>query len=151
MKNTNTDTDKANILINSEYIRSPEIAGDDITSFTTPFGSYANYEEGSFRLKSEGSAILLNSNLITSVSGADEWAHHHICELIDLYSGQSEFNHCFDSIHTQLDLGHYWYKHPDAVVRWFSKVQNKQWYKLAEESFDSLLRLIANNSDKLSD
>lgn len=149
MKKTNTNPDTVNVLINPKYIRSPEIT-DDITSFTTSFGSYANYEEGSFRLTSEGSAILLNSNLITSVSGADEWTHHHICELIDLYSGQSEFNHRFDAVHTEHDLRYYRRHHPDSVIRWFEKSRNTVWYKLAEESFDSLLRLIANNSDKLS-
>lgn len=132
-----------------EVLGTDEI-GDTFTAFTTPFGSYANYENGMFRLTSEGSAIILNSKLIISVSGADEWTHHYICELIDLYSGQSEYNHCFGSIHTQRDLGHYWYKHPTAVIRWFEKYQNTEWYKLAETSFDSLLRMIADNSDKLS-
>lgn len=39
---------------------------------------------------------------------------------------------------------------PTAVIRWFEKYQNTEWYKLAETSFDSLLRMIADNSDKLS-
>ena len=51
-------------------------------------------ENGLFYLTNEASEIIYREkSIICSYSGSNEWCHHFVCELIDLYCGCSKYNY----------------------------------------------------------
>lgn len=122
---------------------------DDRTVTKTPkypFGKFAEFKNGRFWLNSETQELLYRkSKLICSYSGSNEWCHHMVCELIDLFSGASEFNYCFGSVRHEIKLPEYWEVNRDWVISWFDKAINSSWYKSATEIFDNIIYTIQNN------
>ncbi len=47
---------------------------------------YANVENDFFKINNKGTKIIHDTlELICSYSGSNQWCHHFICELLDLY------------------------------------------------------------------
>lgn len=112
------------------------------------FGQFAYFEDGMFRLNKEGVKILHDeSKLITSYSGADYWCNHFICELLDIYSGTSEYNYSLGTIQHQKEIAQGWNNNKDSIIQWFYTNSDKSWFKLAEKSFDSFMINIRDNAD----
>ena len=65
-------------------------------------------------------------DIICSHSGIDEWTHFFICELINLYSGHSVYNHSLSDI----DYAESFEIYPtEAVERWIERVKRRMVYK----------------------
>lgn len=112
--------------------------------FEVKFGKYASYTNGKFELNTKGSMILKNSQLIISQSGMDFWCNHFICELLDLYSGLSEYNFMFGTVNHQKDIARLWHEDSNTVIAWFTKHADSDWLNLAAEAFDNIMISIEN-------
>ena len=119
-------------------------------TYEKSFGGYANFENGFFKLNDKGTKIIHDkSELICSYSGADQWCHHFICELLDLYSGSSEFNCSLGTYKHQKELPQCWNENAQYVIKWFDKHSDRLWYKLAEKSFNNVMETIQDNAKDL--
>lgn len=88
-----------------------KLAEIETLAYENPFGEYANFENGFFKLNDKGTKIIHDtSELICSHWGANQWCHHFICELLDLYSGSSEFNSSLGTCKHQKELPQCWNK-----------------------------------------
>lgn len=126
----------------SEDMSTPE------QKFICLFGDFAYFEDGSFKLNAEGIKILHDeSKLITSYSGVNYWCNHFICELLDLYSGTSEYNYSLGTIQHQKEIAQGWNNNKDSIIQWFYTNSDKTWFILAEKSFDSFMINIRDNAD----
>lgn len=137
------DSDDMNkIIVNSDDTVTPE------PKFMCLFGDFAYFEDGSFKLNEEGIKILHDeSKLITSYSGVNYWCNHFICELLDLYSGTSEYNYSLGTIQHQKEIAQGWNNNKDSIIQWFYTNSDKTWFILAEKSFDSFMINIRDNAD----
>lgn len=125
---------------------------DDITSpkdtFICLFGDFAYFEDGAFKLNEEGIKILHDeSKLITSYSGVNYWCNHFICELLDLYSGTSEYNYSLGTIQHQKEIAQGWNNNKDSIIQWFYTNSDKLWFQLAEKMFDIFMINIRDNAN----
>lgn len=64
--------------------------------------------------------------MICSYSGTDEWCNHMICELIDLYSGLSPFNHSLGTCKHENELSKYWSENTNGVINWFENSSKQE-------------------------
>jgi hypothetical protein len=120
-------------------------------AYEKPFGEYAIFKNGFFKLNDKGIKIIHDtSELICSHWGANQWCHHFICELLDLYSGVNEFNCSLGTYKHQKELPQCWNNNTETVIKWFNKHSNKLWYKLAEKSFDVVMLTIQYNAKDLN-
>lgn len=128
-----------------------KLAEIETLAYEKPFGEYAIFENGFFKLNDKGTKIIHDtSELICSYSGADQWCHHFICELLDLYSGSSEFNFSLGTCKHQKELPQCWNNNAKSVIKWFNKHSDRLWYKLAEKSFNDIMETIQANAKDLS-
>lgn len=120
--------------------------------FTRPFGKYAYFEDGSFKLNEDGTTILYRkTELITSYSGSDYWCHQFICELLNLYSGSSEYNYSLGTCQHRKELPRLWKDHKDSVIAWYNKQSSKCWFKMAEKMFDYMMTDLEHHADIFKD
>lgn len=76
-------------------------------------------------------------NIICSYSGCNEWCHDFFCQLLDLYSGTSKYNHSLGTVVHKLQLEEtYKAGHQEEVIAWVKK--NKD-----ERRFDSAAAALA--------
>lgn len=79
-----------------------KIAEIENLAYEKPFGEYATFKNRFFKLNDKGIKIINDtSELICSYSGANQWCHHFICELLDLYSGSSKFSYSLGTCNHQ--------------------------------------------------
>ena len=127
-----------------------KIAEIENLAYEKPFGEYAIFENGFFKLNDKGTKIIHDtSELICSYSGANQWCHHFICELLDLYSGSSKFSYSLGTCNHQKEQPQCWNIITETVIKWFNKHSNSLWYKLAEKSFDDVMLTIQDNAKDL--
>lgn len=134
------DMDK--ITVDSDDLAAPK------DTFICLFGDFAYFEDGSFKLNEEGIKILHDeSKLITSYSGVHYWCNHFICELLDLYSGTSEYNYSLGTIQHQKEIAQGWNNNKDSIIQWFYTNSDKLWFQLAEKMFDIFMINIRDNAN----
>ncbi len=111
-----------------------KIAEIENLAYEKPFGEYAIFENGFFKLNDKGIKII----------------HDFICELLDLYSGSNEFNCSLGTYKDQKKLPQCWNNNTETVIKWFNKHSNSLWYKLAEKSFNDIMETIQANAKDLN-
>jgi len=104
---------------------------------------YFDKTNGRFCLNSEGSELIYcKKNLVCSYSGANEWIHHFVCEMIDFCSGASIYNYALGTVAHEKEIPRIWGIHPDAIITWVKNSQEKVWSK-------KMWQLIENIIDKV--
>lgn len=85
-------------------------------------------ERGIFCLSDEASNMIYRQKeLICSYSGADEWCNHFICELFDVYSGSSVYNHAVNSYRHEERIKGLFEKDRDKLIDWVKDSINNKW------------------------
>ncbi len=87
-------------------------------------------ERGFFVLSSKAQELLYRKKqVICSYSGCVEWGHKFFCELLDLYSGHSQYNYALGTViyKNQIEI---MYKegHQEEVINWINKHKNDYWF-----------------------
>lgn len=98
---------------------------DDYISF--------NAEYGRFDLSPLAQEILYRKKqVICSYSGCNEWGHKFFCELLDLYSGGSQYNYALNTVvHADQIDRMYREGHKEEVINWVNKHKNDEWFSKA--------------------
>ncbi len=85
--------------------------------------------------------ILWEKDIICSYSGIDEWTHFFMCELLNLYSGRSVYNHSLSDI----DYAESFEIYPtEAVEGWIERVKKEEWFIKAIDMFSKIIEDIPN-------
>jgi len=103
---------------------------------------YVGYDKarGFFHLINNGSHILYREkNVICSYSGANEWCHNFICEMLDLYSGVSIYNYSLGTYQHVNEIKKIFETNPDKLIEWFNKESKSEWFSKMLESFDYII------------
>lgn len=80
-------------------------------------------------------------DIICSYSGVDEWTHFFMCELVNLYSGHSVYNHSMSDI----DYAESLERCPtENVERWIERVKKEEWFIKAIDMFSKIIEDIPN-------
>lgn len=91
---------------------------------------YFDIEREKFALSDEASKIIYRQKeIICSYSGANEWCHHFVCDLLDLYSGVSLYNHSIDSYKHEDRINEIAITNKDALINWIKDSINREWSK----------------------
>ena len=104
---------------------------------------YFDTTYGRYYLTSEASEIIYRrKNLICSYSGANEWVHHFICEMLDLCSGQSIYNYALGCYKHENEIERIFKENKESVTKFIQKTTEEQWsktmYKLIENIIDEV-------------
>lgn len=75
-------------------------------------------------------------DIICSYSGVDEWTHFFMCELINLYSGCSVYNHSLFDIDYAESLEIF---PTEDVERWIERVKKEEWFIKAIDMFSKII------------
>ena len=94
---------------------------------------YFDAEYGYFNLSDKAKEILYRQKeVICSYSGCNEWGHNFFCELIDLYSGSSQYNYALGTVvHAYQIKEMYRNGHKDEVINWVNKHKNDMCFSMA--------------------
>lgn len=75
-------------------------------------------------------------NIICSYSGVDEWTDFIMCELINLYSGHSIYNHSLSDI----DFANSFERcSTEAIVKWIERAKKEEWFIKAIDMFSKII------------
>jgi hypothetical protein len=98
-------------------------------------------EVGMFQATKKTSEILYHEKgIICSYSGIRSWSHHLFCQLLDLYSGRSEFNYSFGTVKFDRDIAAVYAKgYSDKVIEWVEKTKGEYWFTKAAAMFASIV------------
>ena len=98
-------------------------------------------ENGWFILSREAQEILYRQkHLICSYSGCVEWGYNFFCELLDLYSGGSQYNFALGTVIHKYELEEaYKAGHVKEVIDWVNRKKEQEWFKKAA---DMLVKII---------
>ena len=90
-------------------------------------------ERGWFSLTRKSQEILYRKKqVICSYSGCTEWGHKFFCELLDLYSGNSQYNYALGTIvHADQIRRLYEEGHSEEVTNWVNNHKNDVWFSKA--------------------
>jgi hypothetical protein len=104
---------------------------------------YFDTESGRFFLTSETLEIVYRQkNLICSYSGANEWIHHFVCEMLDFCSGSSIYNYALGTIKHEEEISKIFKINKEAVIEFINKTIEESWsikmYKLIENIIDEV-------------
>lgn len=105
---------------------------------------YFDKENGQFYLTSDAQHIIYREkNIICSYSGSNDWCNHFICEMIDLYSGSSQYNYAIGTtvhekrIPEMIENGK-----KEEIVNWIEKIKDEEWglklFKMFDNIFDDI-------------
>lgn len=92
-----------------------------------------NPDHGWFELSSKAQEILYRQKqVICSYSGCVEWGHKFFCELLDLYSGDSQYNYALGTV-VHKDQIEKLYKDgkEDGVIDWIERHKGNYWFSKA--------------------
>jgi len=90
-------------------------------------------DHGWFELSSKAQEILYRQKqVICSYSGCVEWGHKFFCELLDLYSGDSQYNYALGTV-VHKDQIEKLYKDgkEDGVIDWIERHKGDYWFSKA--------------------
>ncbi len=90
-------------------------------------------DSGWFALSNIAQEILYRQKqVICSYSGCIEWGHKFFCELLDLYSGNSQYNYALGTVvHADQIEKMYQNGHSEEVTNWVKKHKNDLWFSKA--------------------
>ena len=86
-------------------------------------------------------------NLICSYSGTNEWAHHFMCELLDVCTGSSIYNYCIGCCKHEEEFNKLRCDHSQTVLNWVSKSRSSDWGKVAYDLFSECVLRFPDRSD----
>jgi len=102
--------------------------------------AYFDKENGYFYLTPEAQNIIYREkNIICSYSGSNEWCHHFICEMIDLYSGSSKYNYSFGSKVHETEIPKIFKTNKEYVNNWIDKIKDEDWGLKLFKMFDDII------------
>lgn len=90
-------------------------------------------DDGWFKLSAKAQEILYRQKqVICSYSGCVEWGHNFFCELLDLYSGDSQYNYALGTV-VHKDQIEKLYKDgkKDGVINWVERHKDDYWFSKA--------------------
>ena len=98
-------------------------------------------DDGWFTLSNKAQEILYRQKqLICSYSGCVEWGHNFFCELIDLYSGNSQYNYALGTyVHADEIDRMYKEGHSEEVINWVEKHKDDYWFSKAAAMLSSII------------
>jgi hypothetical protein len=109
---------------------------------------YFDTESGYFYLNNETSEVIYREKgIICSYSGANEWCNHFMCELIDLFSGSSQYNYALGTTIHEKEIPKIWKDNKQSVIDWINKSKAKDWFKAAAKMFDEVIDNLPNLND----
>ena len=111
--------------------------------------SYLSFdpEYGRFKLTNEASEILYRKKqVICSYSGCDDWCHNFFCELIDLYSGSSQYNYSLGSVVHKVQIDKmYAAGHKEEVINWIKRHKDDRWFVKAATMLANIIEDVPEN------
>ena len=115
-----------------------EIIINDVLSFDKKFGSFVLSNTAS-------NTIYREKGVICSYSGADEWCHHLVCELLDLYSGRIKYNYSLNTGDFAQDI-YEMYKagHAEEVCEYIERNKNRRWFSKAANMIRTIIDDLPN-------
>lgn len=104
---------------------------------------YVYFEEwdGKFWLTDEAlNLICSKKHIIVSEVGANEWCNFFFCQLINIFSGNSEYNYSLP-ITTDYEMGieTIWKTNKNAVIDWLFESKKEKWFIKCGATFDFLI------------
>ena len=101
-----------------------------------------NPESGWFELSLMSQEILYRKKgVICSYSGCVEWGHKFFCELLDLYSGDSQYNYALGTVIYSKEIEEmYKTGHSEEVINWVEKHKNDYWFTKAAAMIASIIK-----------
>ena len=92
-----------------------------------------NPDNGWFELSNKAEELLYRKKqVICSYSGCTEWGHKFFCELLDLYSGNSQYNYSLGTVIHENEIARgYQMGHGAEVTEWITKHKNDDWFSKA--------------------
>lgn len=99
---------------------------------------YVYFKDGKFYLTDSARDTIRRKQVITSYSGAQEWCHHIMCELIDLYTGSSKYNYALSSVTHETRMPEIYQENPSGCTRWIENMANETWAIAANETFENM-------------
>ena len=90
-----------------------------------------------FKMTNEGSELIYRTKqVICSYSGANEWCNHFFCEMLDLFSGHSVYNHSLGSFRHKEEIEYLCREgRSEEVVKWVDKHKGDEWFERAADTF----------------
>lgn len=99
-----------------------------------------NTDNGYFYLTSEAQNIIYRQkNIICSYSGSNEWCNHFICEMIDLYSGSSQYNYSLGTTVHETRIPELLNSCRPQVINWVNNIKDEEWGLKMFKMFDSII------------
>ena len=104
---------------------------------------YISFDKGygEFVLTAKAQEIIYHEKqVICSYSGSNEWAHEFFCELLDLYSGNSQYNYAIGTVRHKTEIEEmYRSGHDTEVIDWLEKHKNDEWFVKAAVMFANII------------
>ena len=107
-----------------------------------PINQYLYFDKrcGRFALTDAAQEIIYREKqIICSYSGANEWCHHFVCELLDLYSGMSTYNYALGCYRHEDEIKKVYQIHKDSVCKWIEDIKGQD---LGKKVFSLMLHII---------
>ena len=101
-----------------------------------------NPEYGMFEVSLKAQEILYRQKqVICSYSGCVEWGHKFFCELLDLYSGDSQYNYALGTV-VHKDQIEKLYKDgkQDRVIDWVERHKDDYWFAKAAAMLAEIIK-----------
>ena len=107
---------------------------------------YFDVEYGKFFLTANAQEIIYREKeIINSYSGSNEWCHNFMCELIDLYSGASQYNYALGSVVHIESIKKYWEENKEGVISFIGKLVTENWGIKLCKMMDNLIDDLPSN------
>ena len=102
---------------------------------------YFDIEYGKFFLTSEASELIYREReLICSYSGANDWIHHFVCEMLDFCSGSSIYNYALNSYKHEEELLRLFKEHKEVVIDFIKRTIEEPWGKKMYQDIESIIK-----------
>jgi len=97
-------------------------------------------KDGKFKLTKEGkNKILKDGGLIINAKCADEWLHHFVCEMFNLYSGKSPFNNLLNSVNHETMIPEFYIINEKNILSYITPSEDKKWLKKVYDIVDLVI------------
>ncbi len=101
---------------------------------------YFDTDSGRFFLTQEASHVIYREKgLICSYSGANEWAHHFVCEMLDFCSGASIYNYAIGTVSHEKEIPKIFKENKEAVLTFVNRTIEEPWGKKMYEMIEMII------------
>ena len=110
--------------------------------FSIKLSKYVHFDDttGRFILTSDAQEIIYREKeIICSYSGASEWVHNFMCELLDLFSGGSPYNYALGCVEHKTAIPKIWDENPDSVIKFINQSKDSDWGKAMYKTIDIII------------